>query len=232
MDKPKIHSLIAEGDLLQALEMLVPNHPAATALLGDYRRGHHAYMMNTIGFEEWSRIQSRLTQSALALMEMPASPATAATLNPTEAPATHRKVFLSYAHHDEALKDQLNVFLAPLRRSGKIAVWHDREIVPGQEWDAAIKQELAEADIILLLISPHFLASDYIWQHEITRAMERHERRQATVVPIILKPCDWTEMPFAKLQALPRNAKPVTQHSDQDEAFMDIVKGIRRVLEA
>jgi TIR domain len=141
-------------------------------------------------------------------------------------------IFLSYSHQDEPLKDQLNVFLAPLRRNGKIAVWHDHQILPGQEWDAAIKQELTEADIILLLVSPHFLASDYIWQHEISKAMERHERRETTVVPIILKPCDWTEMPFAKLQALPRNAKPVTQHTDQDEAFMDVVKGIKRVLEA
>jgi hypothetical protein len=115
---------------------------------------------------------------------------------------------------------------------GKSAVWHNWEIKPGQEWDAAIKQELAEADIILLPVSPHFLASDYIWQHEISKAMERHDRQEATVIPVFLKPCDWRDMPFAKVQGLPRNARPVTQHADQDEAFMDIVQGIRRFFEA
>ncbi|MEK7256934.1 MAG: toll/interleukin-1 receptor domain-containing protein, partial [Bacteroidota bacterium] len=140
-------------------------------------------------------------------------------------------IFLSYSHQDEALKDRLHVFLAPLRRSGKIAVWHDRQILPGQEWDTAIKQEVATADLVLLLVSPDFLASDYIWQHEISKAMERHERREATVIPVFLKPCDWREMPFARVQGLPRNARPVTQFANQDEAFLEIVQGIRRVLD-
>ena len=143
---------------------------------------------------------------------------------------TH-KLFLSYSHQDEPLKDQLNVFLAPLRRSGKIAVWQDRQILAGTEWDAAIKQELAEADIILLLVSPHFLASDYIWKYEIALAMERHERREAVVVPIIVRPCDWHDMPFAKVQALPKNSKPVTQYANQDEAWLEVVQGIRRLVE-
>jgi hypothetical protein len=144
-------------------------------------------------------------------------------------PSTH-KLFLSYSHKDEELKDKLAIHLAPLRRSGKIAVWQDRQIRPGTEWDVAIKKELAEADIILLLVSPDFIASDYIWMYEIAGAMERHERREATVVPIIVRPCDWHDMPFAKVQALPRNAKPVTQFANQDEAWLDIVQGIKRLL--
>ncbi len=143
---------------------------------------------------------------------------------------TH-KLFLSYSHQDEELKNKLATHLAPLRRSGKIAVWQDRQILPGTEWDAAIKAELAEADIILLLVSPDFIASDYIWMHEIAGAMERHERREAVVVPIIVRPCDWHDMPFAKVQALPRNAKPVTQYANQDEAWLEIVQGIKRVVD-
>ena len=249
-----IQTLIAAGDLRQALEQLT--HPsaaalrgeytmkeiedgikkatAAAALLGEYNRGHQAYLLNTIAYDEWSRIQSRLTQSALALLETTPAPAppTAARNPPNDSGATRtRKVFLSYSHQDEAMKDQLNVFLAPLRRSGKIsAAWTDREILPGQEWDAAIKQELAEADLILLLVSPHFLASDYIWQHEISKAMERHERREAVVIPIILRPCDWQEMPFAKVQGLPRNAKPVSTYTNQDEAWLEVAQGIKRVV--
>lgn len=144
-------------------------------------------------------------------------------------PTTH-KLFLSYSHQDEDLKNKLATHLAPLRRSGKIAVWQDRQILPGTEWDAAIKAELAEADIILLLVSPDFIASDYIWLHEIAEAMERHERREATVVPIIVRPCEWNEMPFAKVQALPRNAKPVTTYANQDEAWLEVVQGIRRLV--
>ena len=144
--------------------------------------------------------------------------------------STH-KLFLSYSHQDEDLKNKLNTHLAPLRRNGKIAVWQDRQILAGTEWDAAIKQELAEADIILLLVSPDFIASDYIWKYEIAGAMERHERREATVIPIIVRPCDWHDMPFAKVQALPRNAKPVTQYANQDEAWLDIAQGIRRLVE-
>ena len=229
-----IRQLIAAGDLRQALEQLGGAQPAALALLGDYNRGHQAYMLNTIGFEEWSRIQSKLAQAALALMDSPPAPSqtqpSPATTN--KAHGAQRKVFLSYSHQDEAMKDQLNVFFAPLRRSGKIAVWHDRQILPGEEWDPAIKQELAEADLILLLVSPHFLASDYIWQNEISKAMERHERREAVVIPVILRPCDWQDMPFAKVQGLPRNARPVTQYANADDAYLEIVQGIRRVLGA
>lgn len=227
-----IRTLLAAGKLHQALEELASTQPAALSLLSEYNRGHQAYLLNTIAYDEWSRIQSRLTAAALALPSAPAAPEPAAPpIQNQKSEMRNRRLFLSYSHQDAALKDRLHVFLAPLRRSGKIAVWQDREITPGQEWDAAIKQELATADLVLLLVSPDFLASDYIWQHEISKAMERHERREATVIPVFLKPCDWHEMPFAKVQGLPRNARPVTQFANQDEAFLEIVQGIKRVLD-
>jgi len=139
-------------------------------------------------------------------------------------------VFTSYAHKDETLREELDVHLAMIRRDPAVKIWNDRDIEAGSEWDDAIKSELNTADIILLLVSPRFLASRYIFDVEIKTALERHEKREAIVVPIILKACDWTQTEFAKLQALPRNAKPIVKWEDQDEAFLNVVKGIKQVI--
>lgn len=141
-------------------------------------------------------------------------------------------VFTSYAHKDEELREELDVHLAMVKRHPAITVWNDRNIEAGEEWDDAIKSELNTADIILLLVSPRFLASRYIFDVEIKMALERHDKKEAIVVPIILKACDWTQTEFAKLQALPRNAKPIVSWDDMDEAFLFTVKGIKQVISA
>ena len=141
------------------------------------------------------------------------------------------KVFFSYSHKDEALRDDLATHLSLMKRRGVIEAWHDREITAGSEWANAIDDNLNAADIILLLVSANFLASDYCYDIEMQRAMERHEAKEARVIPIILKPSDWSDAPFGKLQALPKNAKAVTTWQDQDEAFLNVAQGIRRVVE-
>ena len=141
------------------------------------------------------------------------------------------KVFLSYAHEDEDLKKRLDIHLTSLKRSGKIKTWSDRKIMPGEEWDSTIKEEMKEADIILLLVSADFLASDYIWKVELVNAMESHRSKESVVIPIFLKPCDWKEMPFALLQGLPKNAVPVTEFDDKEVAFLQISQEIRRVVD-
>lgn len=140
------------------------------------------------------------------------------------------EIFISYSHRDEALKDELYTHLAGLRRQGKITPWQDRDIEAGAEWDEEIKARLESAGIILLLITPKFIASDYCFDKEMQRAMERHEAGTARVVPIIMKPCDWKSSPFSKLQVLPKDAKPVRKWDDQDEALLNAVQGIRRVV--
>lgn len=140
-------------------------------------------------------------------------------------------IFISYAHEDEELKKELDKHLKVLKRSSKIQSWNDREILPGQEWDQEIMSELNKANIILLLISVDFNASDYIWEKELKAAIERHEAGTARVVPIILRKCDWNNMPYARLQALPRNAKPVTEYTDRDEAFTEIAVGIEKLVD-
>jgi len=102
----------------------------------------------------------------------------------------------------------------------------------GSEWAGQIDEHLNSARIILLLVSADFLASDYCYDIEMKRAMERHEAGEARVIPIILRTCDWTSAPFAKLQALPTDAKPVDSWPSADAAFTDIARAIRRVVQA
>ncbi len=141
------------------------------------------------------------------------------------------KVFYSYSHQDEELRDELAKHLALLRRQGLITEWHDRRIGPGTEWERQIDTHLNEADIILFLVSSDFIASDYCYDIELNRAMERYESREACVIPIILRPVDWAGTPFAKLQALPRDAKPVASWENKDAAFLNISQAIRRKVE-
>ncbi len=140
-------------------------------------------------------------------------------------------VFFSYSHQDEALRDTLETHLSLLKREGRIRSWHDRKIVPGESWKDAIDEHLESAQLILLLVSSDFLASDYCYDLEMKRALERHEAGEARVVPIILRPCDWTSSPFAGLQGLPKDARPITTWENQDEAFLDVAKGLRRMLD-
>lgn len=141
------------------------------------------------------------------------------------------KIFLSYAHEDEAMKVQLDKNLVMLKKSGKVDVWQDRKILAGDTWDESISKALAEADIILLLISVDFNNSQYIWDKELKLALERHQRNEARVVPVILRTCEWSEMPYAKLQALPTGAKPISSFTDADTAYTDVAKGIRMLVD-
>jgi transcriptional regulator with XRE-family HTH domain len=151
------------------------------------------------------------------------------TLKPTRV----IRIFYSYAHEDKPLRDELETHLSPLKREGKITEWHDREILPGKEWAHEIDKHLQTADIILLLISPNFLESEYCYSIEMKQALGRHENGEASVIPILLRPADWENAPFSKLQVLPANHRPVvkwTGRSGRDEAFVSIVKGIRTVI--
>ncbi len=139
------------------------------------------------------------------------------------------EVFFSYSHQDEKFKDELVKHLSILQRQGVISVWHDRMISPGSEWDREIDAHLSSADIILLMVSSDFLYSDYCWGVEIKKALQRHEAGEARVIPVVLRHVDWRDAPLSKLQALPKNAKPIKSWLDQDEAFKNIAEGIRDV---
>lgn len=140
-------------------------------------------------------------------------------------------VFFSYSHVDEALRDQLEKQLSILKRQGVVETWHDRRIDAGEEIDAAISKNLTSADIILLLVSPDFINSDYCYDREMTAAMERHAEGSAIVIPVILRACDWHGAPFGKLNATPPDGRPITQAVDRDQAFLEVAKAVRAAAE-
>jgi internalin A len=140
-------------------------------------------------------------------------------------------IFFSYSQRDEGLRDELETHLKLLQRQGIISTWHDRKIVPGSEWSDEIDRHLETAKIILLLVSADFIASDYCMGKEVKLALERHKKNDAIVVPIMLRSCDWRGAPFAKLQGLPREMKPVMKWKDRDAAWTEIALGIRAIVE-
>ena len=128
--------------------------------------------------------------------------------------------------------DELRKQLSILKRLGVIEEWYDRDITAGSEWKGEIDDRLNSAQIVLLLVSPDFIASDYAYDVEMKRALERHKSGDARVIPVILRSCMWSRAPFAKLQALPPDARPVNEWADRDAFFLSVAEGIQKVIES
>ena len=142
------------------------------------------------------------------------------------------KIFFCYAHQNEDMRNQLEKHLRIMKRQGMITTWYDGRIDAGVEWEQEIYEHLNEAHIILLLISPDFMNSDYCYGVEMKRALERHDKGEAIVIPLLLRSVHWVDAPFKCLQALPSDGKFVTQWRRRDDAFTDIARGIRNVIKA
>ena len=141
------------------------------------------------------------------------------------------KLFVAYTRTDKELEEALLVHLSSLKRQDIVEIWDDGLIAVGDNWDDKIKEHLETANIILLLVSADFIASEYCFEVEIKRAVERHDAGEAQVIPVLLRPCDWKGAPFSKIQLLPRDARPVTTWGNQDEALTNVAKEIRAVAE-
>ncbi|MBD2103169.1 NB-ARC domain-containing protein [Leptolyngbya sp. FACHB-261] len=141
------------------------------------------------------------------------------------------EVFIAFARKDEELGQELENHLSILRRQGVIQAWHSHLIQAGQDTQAEIETRLDAAQVILLLVSSDFLASDDCYDVQLQRAIERHEAGTARVIPVILRSVDWRGAPFARLQALPKDGRPVMSWANRDEAFTDIAQGIREAIE-
>lgn len=137
------------------------------------------------------------------------------------------KVFVSYSHKDENLRAELDTHLAPLVREGLLSIWHDRKICPGESWEDAISESVESADILVALVSPDFIASDYCYGVELQTAIRKHHKREAVLIPVVIRPVDWTHSPISGIQALPKNATPITSWDNRDEAWLSVVEGIR-----
>ncbi|MDU9408071.1 toll/interleukin-1 receptor domain-containing protein [Pseudomonas sp. zfem001] len=141
-----------------------------------------------------------------------------------------KKVFISYSHKDEVYREELEEHLSMLRREGEVSVWHDRKITAGDEWKNEIDSNLESAQIVILLISSSFLASDYCHDVELGKAMAMHEEGLATIVAIIIRACDWKRAGFSKYQAVPKDANPVALWADKDSAWLDVVTRLRELI--
>jgi len=141
------------------------------------------------------------------------------------------RVFFSYSHDDEQHRDQLEKHLALLKREGLIESWHDRRISAGNPIDREISRQLEEADVVLLLVSASFLSSEYCYSIEMRRAMERQAANEVTVIPVIVRPCDWKSALFGRLLAVPRDGKAIATWTNYDEAYADVAQRVREVVE-
>jgi len=142
------------------------------------------------------------------------------------------KVFFSYSHNDETNRNELEKHLAVLKRQGFIKTWYDRRILAGDALNNEIDQNLIESNLILLLVSPDFLASDYCYSKEMEKALEMRSEGHAKVIPIILEHCEWKQTPLKNLLACPRDGKPVSDYPNPNKAFNEITQEIRRVIES
>jgi internalin A len=148
-----------------------------------------------------------------------------------EAPTEHpMRLFYSYSHKDEERRNELETHLKLLQRQGLIEPWYDRNIEAGDEWRMRIDENIEHADIILLLVSADFIASDYCYEKEMERALKRCDSGEAKVVPVIVRDVDWRNTPFARLQALPKNGKAVMEWPSKDAAWRNVSEGIARLV--
>lgn len=140
-------------------------------------------------------------------------------------------LFFSYSHVDEKYRDELEIHLAMLKRERVISVWHDRRITAGEDIDDKIDANLENADIILLMVSPHFLASDYCYEKEMSLAIEKHNSGKAVVIPVIVHPCDWHNSAFGNLRATPTDGKPISKFPNIHDAYLCVVQDLRLAAE-
>ncbi len=209
------------GEVVELLEKTRRANASDRVENGENHRGERK-------FEDRSPTSKKATQLNLVQNTPPSATG-------LQVPESHKdspvEIFYSYSHKDENLRDRLDKHLSMLKRQGKITNWHDRKIGAGREWKGVIDEHLNSAGVILLLISADFLASDYCYDLEMNLAMDRHERGEVRVIPIILKPCQWKAGRFGKLKALPKDGKAVTKWTNRDEAFTDVARGIEAEIE-
>ncbi len=142
-------------------------------------------------------------------------------------------IFFSLAPEpqDRTLFEKLRTHLSALRRQGLIDLWYDSEIVAGSNVRDSIQSYIRTADIIVLLISADFFASDQCVEVEMAYALEQYATRAAHVIPVLLRPAEWSGFSLEQYSPLPANGEPVSIWDNLDIALTEVAKGIRRVVE-
>jgi len=213
--KVKAAASAARGEVLGELAELDRERQALEGRLAQYS--------GALKRAEVKKLEVRLKEIQERRVELLSS------VNPR--PSSAVSVFVSYSHADEGLRKELGKHLSVLERQGIITTWHDRMIGAGTEWEGVIDSRLNDSRVILLLISADFIQSEYCYDVEMKRALERHQQRSALVIPVIVRAVSLKGTPFSKLQALPKDAKPVATWADRDSAFVDITDGLRNAIQ-
>jgi internalin A len=143
-------------------------------------------------------------------------------------PSGALNLFYSYSHKDDSLRGELETHLKLLQRNGTIRGWSDLEIGAGENWEDEIMKELERADIVLLLISSDFIASDFCYERELGRALERHKNGEAIAIPIIVRDCSWKKADFSGLQVLPKGGEAVNIWPNKDTAWRSVAEEIEK----
>lgn len=142
------------------------------------------------------------------------------------------EVFCSYSHKDQRYREQFEAHVALMKRQKVIQVWQDRKILAGGDWAGEIDSHLNTANIVALFISADFLSSNYCYDKEMKRALERHKKDKVPVVPILVRPCDWKDAPFAHFQAIPNDNRPVTTWKNRDAAWTEVANYLKLTVKA
>jgi hypothetical protein len=140
-------------------------------------------------------------------------------------------VFVSYSHQDEKFREELELQLTILKNKGYLDWWTDKKLIPGDEWEKVILDQLEKADVILLLVSSYFLASPFCWGEELPKAIKRHDEGSARVVPIFVRVCVPEETPIEKLHGVPRKDRPISTWKDRHKAWAIVAAGIQKAVE-
>jgi hypothetical protein len=141
-----------------------------------------------------------------------------------------KNLFISYSHADDQLIDRLHKHLAQLEREGSVAGWYDREIHAGGKVDGEIEKALERADIFIACASPDYIASNYCYERELDRALEREAGGELTIIPVIFEPCDWLSTPLSKFKAVPRDGKAVSEYTNPNIAFLEVITALRSLV--
>lgn len=233
MMKEKIRKLLQDAKTKEALELLVTIIPEAGVLLTTFNEAKKRNSLGLLKFELFSEKQTEVTYAALNMLAdwSENESSHSGYQDNTSVKKEHmKKVFISYSHKDEDAMKELDKFLGPLERDGKISIWTDRKILPGQTWKNEILRELESTDLTLLLVSANFLDSEFIHTEEIPRAFKRRSDHGKPIVPIILNYCLWDITILKDLQAVPQDGRPVADFANAAQAWNEVAKAILSLL--
>ena len=140
------------------------------------------------------------------------------------------QVFIAHVREDAPFLQELLGHLKPLEAEGLCHVFTDEQITMGKEWEAEVKNALNESDVILLLISSDFVQSSYFKQFELEKTLYRYRHGQALILPVIVRPANWQDLPVNRYQTLPKEGYPISSYSDRESAWKEgVIQPLREL---